>query len=206
MGSACIFAITSLLIEQITNQELLELNKRRDNKKKRKKGNYGGEARVMNQEIIDNRKKEKVLTPKQQEALERKQIAVFKREILCIGLDVFTWELHGPKTPKNTPKKQVRFVPTTPPTSSLTTVRVATPKTPKKQVHIVPRSTTPPPSPSATSGRIATPSKSRSRLIVKLQVRVTTEELSKGRWRPATSGDEHEVFGRGRRVRRAPKR
>ena len=178
------------------------MNKRRDNKKKRVKGNYGGEARVINQEMIDNRKKEKVLTPKQQKALERKKIAVFKREILSIGLDVFTWDIHGPKTPKNTPKKQVRCL-TTPPTSSLTTVCVATPKTPKKQVRFVPPPTTPLES---LTARIITPSKSRSRLIVKLQVRVTTEELSKGRWRPAINGERPEVFGRGQRVRRAPKR
>ena len=54
VGIACIHAMTSLTIEQITNQELLELNKRKDDKKKRAKGNYGGEARVMNQEMIDD--------------------------------------------------------------------------------------------------------------------------------------------------------
>ena len=111
------------------------MNKRQDNKKKRAKGNYGGEARVMNQQIIDERRKEKVLTPKQQEALERKKISVFRQNILSIGLDVFTCEIPAKKPPKRTPKKQAPRVsqPTTPPTlPSLTAVCVATPKTPKK--------------------------------------------------------------------------
>lgn len=48
VGNTYIYAITSLSIERTTNQDLLELNKRKDNKKKRAKGNYGGKARVMN--------------------------------------------------------------------------------------------------------------------------------------------------------------
>ena len=182
VGNACIHAMTSLQIEQITNQDLLELNKRRDQKKKRAKGNYGGEARVMNQAIIDDRNNQaKVLSPKEQEALERRKNRAFKKEILSIGVDIFTFEHHQQKTPKKTPKK-VHFVPpfTTPQASPL-------------------------PQPSPLTVHVAIPLKSRTRLVVKLPVRVTTEELSKGRWRPAIN-EEHEVLGRGQRIRRAPKR
>ena len=189
VGNACIHAMTSLSIERTTNQDLLELNKRKDNKKKRAKGNYGGEARVMNQEIISDRNnRTKILTPKQQEALEKKKAAAFKREILSIGVDVFTFETPQQKTPRKTPKK-----------------------TPKKTVHFVPPFITPPasfsplPPPSPSPSPMARKARSRTRLVVKLSVRVTTEELSKGRWRPAMS-KEGEVLGRGQRTRRAPKK
>jgi len=55
MGKAAIRAITKSTIQNVTNQELLELNRRKKQKSNRIEGNYDT-ARVMNQEIVDERR------------------------------------------------------------------------------------------------------------------------------------------------------
>jgi len=55
MGKAAIRAMTESTIQNVTNQELLELNRRKKQKINRIGGNYGT-ARVMNQEIVDERR------------------------------------------------------------------------------------------------------------------------------------------------------
>ena len=50
-------AMAQSSIHNATNNELLELNRRKEGKANRTKGNWGT-ARVMNQEVIDQRKKD----------------------------------------------------------------------------------------------------------------------------------------------------
>jgi len=55
MGKAAIRAMTKSTIQNVTNQKLLELNKRKKQKINRIEGNYDT-ARIMNQEIVDERR------------------------------------------------------------------------------------------------------------------------------------------------------
>jgi hypothetical protein len=55
MGKAAIRAMAESTIQNVTNQELLELNRRKKQKSNRIGSNYGT-ARVMNQEIVDERR------------------------------------------------------------------------------------------------------------------------------------------------------
>ena len=53
VGNCAIHAMSSLLIEKDTNHQLLEVARLQEDKKKRVKGNFGGEAIVLTQEIIN---------------------------------------------------------------------------------------------------------------------------------------------------------
>ena len=55
VGKAAIRAMTKSTIQNVTNQKLLELNRRKKKKINRIEGNYDT-ARVMNQEIVDERR------------------------------------------------------------------------------------------------------------------------------------------------------
>ncbi len=55
MSKAAIWTMTKSTIQNITNQKLLELNKRKKQKINWIKSNYDT-ARVMNQEIVDERR------------------------------------------------------------------------------------------------------------------------------------------------------
>ncbi len=55
MSKAAIRAMMKSTIQNVTNQELVELNRRKKQKINRIKGNYDT-ARVMNQEIVDERR------------------------------------------------------------------------------------------------------------------------------------------------------
>ncbi len=55
MGKAAIRAMTKSTIQNVTNQKLLALNKRKMQKINRIEGNYDT-ARIMNQEIVDERR------------------------------------------------------------------------------------------------------------------------------------------------------
>ncbi len=54
VGKSAIFAMADSVIQNRTNEELIEYNKRKENKKNRKKGN-DGYARHVNQEVADKR-------------------------------------------------------------------------------------------------------------------------------------------------------
>jgi len=55
MSKAAIRAMTKSTIQNVTNQKLLELNRRKKQKINRIESNYDT-ARVMNQEIVDERR------------------------------------------------------------------------------------------------------------------------------------------------------
>jgi len=55
MGKAAIRAMAKSTIQNVTNQKLLALNKRKMQKINRIEGNYDT-ARIMNQEIVDERR------------------------------------------------------------------------------------------------------------------------------------------------------
>jgi len=79
MSKAAIRAMTKSTIQNITNQKLLELNKRKKQKSNRIEGNYGT-ARVMNQEIVDERR-------------ENQRAKVWQKEVnslLRLGSELFT--------------------------------------------------------------------------------------------------------------------
>ncbi|KAL2055958.1 hypothetical protein ABVK25_003600 [Lepraria finkii] len=57
VSKAACFAIAECTIQSTTTDKLLELNKRKERKTNRTKGNWGN-ARVMNQDVIDQRKKD----------------------------------------------------------------------------------------------------------------------------------------------------
>jgi len=79
VGKAAIRAMAESTIEDVTNQELLELNRRKKQKASRIGGNYGT-ARVMNQEIVDERR-------------ENQQAKIWQKEVnslLRLGPELFT--------------------------------------------------------------------------------------------------------------------
>jgi len=79
MGKAAIRAMTKSTIQNVTNQELLELNRRKKQKINRIGGNYGT-ARVMNQEIVDERR-------------ENQRTKIWQKEVnslLRLGPELFT--------------------------------------------------------------------------------------------------------------------
>jgi len=79
MGKAAIRAMAESTIQNVTNQELLELNRRKKQKTNRIGGNYGT-ARVMNQEIVDERR-------------ENQRTKIWQKEIsslLHLGPELFT--------------------------------------------------------------------------------------------------------------------
>ena len=57
MSKAAIVIMADRAIHAATNNELSELNKRKERKASRDKGNWGN-ARAMNQDVIDQRKKD----------------------------------------------------------------------------------------------------------------------------------------------------
>ena len=61
VSKAAKFAMAQRAIQTAINNELLELNKRKERKGNRAKGNWGN-ARVINQEVIDQRKKDTAIT------------------------------------------------------------------------------------------------------------------------------------------------
>lgn len=117
VGNCAIYALTSLVIEKDTNHQLLELNRQRERKKQPKRVVDNGEAVVLTQAIIEERRnRPKLLTAKQQIALDEKQAAMFKRELLAkLAVDIFTYE-YTKKTPKTTSKrkKSVQFISSVP--------------------------------------------------------------------------------------------
>jgi len=79
MGKAAIRAMTKSTIQSVTNQKLLELNRRKKQKNNRIGGNYGT-TRVMNQEIVDERK-------------ENERTKIWQKEVnslLRLGPELFT--------------------------------------------------------------------------------------------------------------------
>ncbi len=79
VGKAAIRAMAESTIQDVTNQELLELNRRKKQKINRIGGNYGT-ARVMNQQIVDERR-------------ENQQAKVWQKEVnslLRLGPELFT--------------------------------------------------------------------------------------------------------------------
>jgi len=79
MGKAAIRAMAESTIQNVTNQELLELNRRKKQKVNRIGGNYGT-ARVMNQEIVDERR-------------ENQRAKIWQKEVnslLRLGPELFT--------------------------------------------------------------------------------------------------------------------
>ncbi len=79
VGKAAIRAMAESTIQNVTNQELLELNRRKKQKASRIGGNYGT-ARVMNQEIVDERR-------------ENQQAKIWQKEVnslLRLGPELFT--------------------------------------------------------------------------------------------------------------------
>ncbi len=79
MNKAAIRAMTNSTIQNVTNLKLLKLNRRKKQKINRIEGNYDT-ARVMNQEIVDERR-------------ENQQAKVWQKEVnslLRLGPDLFT--------------------------------------------------------------------------------------------------------------------
>lgn len=126
VGKRAIHSLSSLQIERTTNTRLLELENQRhqQQKVKRSRIHFGGEGQavVLTQQILDERRNRlKILTAKQQAALDTKQRATFRRELLCkINEYIFYSPPPKPpkkkstKTPTKTPTKKVQFNPITP--------------------------------------------------------------------------------------------
>ena len=95
VGKCTIQAMAERNIHQVTNAELIEHNRRQDNKKTRAKGNYGS-AKVMNQDVIDERKAlDKEKQEKYKETLWKQALT----EQGKISFDVFTTTINKPPPP-----------------------------------------------------------------------------------------------------------
>ena len=158
VSKAAKFAIAQHAIQTITINELLELNKK-ERRANRAKGNWGN-TRVMNQEIIDQRKKDAAVAfdkKKAQKAL--KELEKEERRLRALGPNIFA----PPRLPA-TPKRRALATQISPPASLL---RLVSP---------------PPRRLPATLQYAVSPPQRRRRMVVILPVRVTTQDLQQGRW------------------------
>ena len=197
MGKAAIRAMAESTIQNVTNQELLELNRRKKKKINRIGGNYGT-ARVMNQEVVDERR-------------ENQQAKVWQKEVnflLRLGPELFT---------SKPPPTRKRAVVTSAQQTKLWNREV------NDLLRLGPELFTSPASMTLTA---SSRQKKKKQLIVKLRVRQLEQKqkqkqlIVKLRVRQLKQEQEQEQeqeqrnngistngqSGRGMRIRRAPKR
>ena len=114
MSKAAIVAMADRAIHAATNNELLELNKRKERKASRDKGNWGN-ARVMNQDVIDQREKD--AAEKFDKASTKKALTeLAKEEKRLRGLGP---ELFALPRPPATPRRRTPVTHRSPPPSLL---------------------------------------------------------------------------------------
>ena len=102
MSKAAFFAMAKHAIQNATTNELLELNKRKERKANRAKGNWGN-ARVMNQEVIDQRKKDAADAFDEKRAqLATKEWNKEERRLRALGPNIF-----APPRPPDTPRRRI---------------------------------------------------------------------------------------------------
>lgn len=172
VGKAVIRATAESTIQSTTNAEFLELNRRKQKKTKRVKGHYG-QARYMNQAILDER--------------EEAQAELTWGQVVASPLRLSP-DILAPKRPPAPRKKRApglirpAILPPlrSPPVASATAIpsrrapTAATQATPSKRAYTAAEPIKRP--------RIAarTAAKRPQKLIVKLRLRVTTAELERG--------------------------
>ncbi len=177
VGKAAIVAMAEAAVQSATNNEFLELNKKKDRKASRSKVNYGV-ARYLGDDARKERE-ERAKNKRDEKAIRRSQ-AEWNKEIKRLGK-------LAPQLFEAPPPRKVQ-VPKTPKTPKKATSVRELPQTPGTPLQLVP---------------------SRPlRLIVRLLVRVSTQELQQGRWgqpRQAQQKDGGEQLGRGQRLRKPAK-
>ncbi len=178
VGKCAIRAIAERNIQEVTNNELVEHNRRQENKKSRAKGNYGS-AKVMNEDVINERK------ARNQEKQEKYKETLWKQALTeqgKISFDVFTMTTCKPPPTPRRPKPIATVVytpPGSPPKSpvhspdALADWVFATSKNPPYRMP-----TTTPSQPANQKPRKQ--GKKDSRLLVTLRIRLTTAELERG--------------------------
>ncbi len=189
-------------IQGVTNAELVELNRRKQQKSHRSKGNYGA-ARYMNEAVLKERQ------TNQADKAWKAVVTSLNR----LGSDIF-----NPKekpVPKSRPTPKKKPLPPTIRPAIITPFRLPT----ATSATAIPDRTGVPP----TAIQEATPSKvdytvvrmttkRPKRLVIKLPIRVTTAELERGlRRQNGQEGQEGQVTnrisqsGRGMRTRKPRK-
>ena len=94
-------------IQTATTNKLLELNKRKERKANRAKGNWGN-ARVINKEVIDQRKKDAAITYNKkmvQQAL--KELNKEERRLRALGPNIFALPRPPATSRRRTPATQI---------------------------------------------------------------------------------------------------
>lgn len=144
VSKAACLAMAERTIQSTTTNELLELNRRKERKTNRTKGNWGN-ARVLNQEVIDQRKADAADKFKEKNA--QKALKEWNKEekiLRALGPELF-----APSRVSITSRRRPQATQKSPPASLLRSI--------SSPLH-------------------------RRRMIVRLQVRVSIQELQQGRW------------------------
>ena len=102
VGKAAYFAMVKDAIQNATTNELLELKKTKERKANHAKGNWGN-ARVMNQEVIDQRKKDATdVFDEKRAQLAAKEWNKEERRLRALGPNIF-----APPRPPATPRRRI---------------------------------------------------------------------------------------------------
>ncbi len=185
VGKACQFAFAESHIQDNINLKLLEVNRRKDKKNNRTRGNDGA-AILYDSSVLNERRSNAQI--KADIKLDKQAAIIWKDVFGKLDPDLFIAE-RQPYRPRRrqsqTPQKQVRFSSDTPATLS----RTAPPPPPPPPLALV-----------APSQLLPT-----RRLVLTLRVRVTLEDLRQGRWRESGQSDTGAI-GRTLRRRRPPRR
>jgi len=182
-----------------TNAQLMDVAQRKDSKKKRRKGHFTG-GRVMNQEVLDERREIwdwdtiwKSLAEISRDIFGRQKIKKTRAQRLAKRVKSPAKRVLKPSysTPRKeaTSRAQAQDRPATP----------ILPTLPKRYVQATPE----------RDGAAITTGRRAHKLLVRLAVRVTTQELKQGRWRQQYEARDQsddaigsEQLGRGLRTRR----
>ncbi len=219
VGKATIRVMANSVIHSTTNAELIEHNRRQERKSKRAKGNYGI-ARIMNEEVIKERRE------RQREQLWKEARMYYQK----IHHDVFTY---GPKLLKQRTDLSTKKGVNGRGKSTITTTTTTIKETPRLNTRLMvglslpPVPTPTPLSPTAIAeaalpAMLATPApkarrpirqqKRKQKLVVCLSIRVTIAELEQGlRARQIREKQANHVVGgisqsgRGMRMRKPTK-
>lgn len=184
VGKACQFTFAESHIQDNINLKLLEVNRRKDKKNNRARGN-DGTATLYDSSVLNERRSNTQI--KADVKLDRQAALIWKNVFGKLDPDLLIAE-RQPYRPRRrqsqTPQKHVRFSPDTPATPS--------------------RTAPPPPLPPLA---LVAPSQllPTRQLLLTLRVRVTLEDLRQGRWRESGQLDTG-VIGRTLRRRRPPRR